>query len=320
MKRDLGLVSIGDAVVALVAQGRLATAETYRRAQLGDALLAAVGASRLGVEVAFVTRVAEDAFGDWLIESWDAEGLHLDYARRVAGHNALMIVGRDGDAREALPFYDSAAVSGLDESDVAPVPWELARYCYAPGATQALSPSARGAVLRAFELAREHGAQVVYDPTLRPGLWPGEQLSLARAAMAEVLELVDVLVISAPLATGKLLGEPSAEPAAREARRRGVGRVIVREGSQGCVVADGRGLVRVPATSDETSGLVGTALGAVFNGALLGGLARGLAAVDATQLALDAVAWSAGKAAGLGAVPDLEELNDLRVAAGREAL
>ncbi len=75
--KERGVVVIGDAQVAMVADGPIGQATTFRRSQSGDALLTAVIISRLGHPVAFVTRVGTDAFTDDLLQSWDAEALHL---------------------------------------------------------------------------------------------------------------------------------------------------------------------------------------------------------------------------------------------------
>ncbi len=306
--RELGVVVIGDGQIALAADGPLGDALMFRRTQTGDALETAVAAARMGVEVAFVTRVGADVFGDWLLESWEDEHLHLDYARQVPGRNALTLVGADADGRQSLPYREGVAATMLDEEDVTPVPWELARVAFAPGSAQALGPRPRSAVLRAFQLARDHGVTTVYDPTLRPGTWPDGSAAAARAAFAEVMPLTDVLVIDSPYATGKLLGHPDPEDAIREAAFKwDVSRVVVRRGRRELVVAEGGEIAHV-ALADPPEIVRSGGATSAFDGALLARLSDGVALAAAARIAGRAQALALGRRAGLDSLPYADQL------------
>ncbi|MCA9518766.1 MAG: hypothetical protein KC635_27715, partial [Myxococcales bacterium] len=185
--RDLHALVIGDASVALVADAPLVRADTLARDQRGDALIAAVQAARLGAATAFVTRVGDDVFGDWLLESWEAEGLHLDFARRCHGRNALVLASRADGPHRAVAYREGSVAAQLDDSDVDGLPYGRARALFASGATQALGPSPSAAILRAFEHARAAGVQTVFDPSLRAGLWPGPDGDRAAQAAFDAL-------------------------------------------------------------------------------------------------------------------------------------
>lgn len=306
--RELGVVVIGDGQIALAADGPLEEAIMFRRTQTGDGVETAVAAARMGVEVAFVTRVGSDVFGDWLLETWEDEHLHLDYARRVSGRNALTLVGADADGRQSISYREGVAATQIDEDDVTPVPWELARVAFAPGATQALGPRPRAAVRRAFELARQHGVTTVYDPTLRPGTWPGTGSTAARAAFDELLPLTDVLVIDSPYATGKLLGYADAEEAIREAAfKGGPSRVVIRRGRRELLISD-RGTITRLALEDPPEVLRSGGATSAFDGALLARLAEGVNLVDAAQTAGRAQALALGGRTGLDALPYADQL------------
>ncbi len=293
--RDLGVVVIGDAVVSLAAEGPLVDASTLRRGQRGEAIVAAVQAARLGVQAALVTRVGDDVFGDWLLESWEAQGVHLDFAQRCQGRNSLELRSLAGGPHDALTYREGSVATGLDRADVEPVPWDRTRLVFATGATQALSPSARAAVSHAFDLARAAGARTVYSPTFRPGLWRGGD-GAARDALEELLPLTDVLVIGAPLASGKLLATADAAEAARALGRRGVSQVVVRDAGRGCVTLERQVLRRLAA--DVTLGADPLWPTASFDGALLAALAGGAALQDAAAGAMRAMSATARAEAG----------------------
>lgn len=306
--RDLDVVAVGEAIVALTADESLLDATSFAREQRGDALLTVVQAARLGAATVFVTRVGDDVFGDWLLESWEREGVHLDFAQRCAGHNALLLSSRVDGAHRAIVYRDGSVGVGLDAGDLDPVPWGWTQLAFATGSTQALGPGPEAAVAHALASARAAGARAVYDPALRAGLWPSD--AAAARAFEATLPDVDLLVISAPYATGKLLGRAAADEAAREATRRGVGQTIVREPGGDLVVAD-RGAIRRVAVDTHEAAAGGdddpTWARASFDGALLAALARGRGLVDAARFARTAAERTlATDARGFARLPGLE--------------
>jgi len=283
LQPERGIVVVGDAQIAMVADGPVGTATTFRRSQSGDALLTAVVVSRLNHPVAFVTRVGSDGFTQGLLESWDAESLHLDYARQVAGRNAVALLG-GGDA---VRLRDGAA-AGLDEDDVAAILWQATHMVFAPGSTSALGPQPQAAVVAAFSAARQRGVTTIYDPTLHRGVWPDKAPQAARAAFEELLPLIDVLVISAPFATGQLLQRANATEAANAGQRRGLSQIVIRHGRRGCVIVDHDQVTEfaVPTSASTRTTPLGEA---VFNGALMAAMTDGASLEDAARAALRCV-------------------------------
>lgn len=286
--RGLGLVVVGDAHLTLSGEEPLERATAYRRTLGGDALLTAVVAARAGVEVALVTRVGEDDFTDWMLQSFEAERLHLDYTRQVAGPNALMLLGTGREGRQRARYVGAGSSVALAPSDLADIPWDLVRYVFVPGSLQALGSSERQTAVAAFETARAAGVRTLYDPALVPGLWPRDETGAPRAARGAfdaMLPHTDILVVGAPYATGKLLGRPVAAEAAREALNRGVSAVVVRHSDGSAVVADSRGIVTLPGAE----GAHGDASRpAIFDGALAAALALGRPLAEAAALAMAA--------------------------------
>ena len=280
LQPDRGIVVIGDAQIAMVADGPIGEASTFRRSQSGDALLTAIVMARLDSPVAFVTRIGTDGFTDGLLESWDAESLHLDYTRQVSGRNALALMG-DGDA---VRLRDAAA-AGLDADDVDQILWQATQMVFVPGSTSALGAQAHAAVVSALSAARERGVTTVFDPMLHRGLWPEGAPQGPRNAFEEVLPLTDLLLISAPFATGQLLQRASASEAAEVAQRRGITQSVIRNGRRGCTVVDRDRVIEINIAS-EASARISPLGEAVFNGALLAALSEGRGLEDAARCAL----------------------------------
>lgn len=287
--RDLDVVVIGDATIALTTDEPLARVGALTRSQRGDALVTCVQASRLGAATMFVTRVGDDALGDWLLESWEREGIHLDFTKKTHGRNALHLVSQVDGPHNAIAYREGSAQTTLAPEDLDGIPWGWTALVFAAGATQALGPGPEATIARAFELGRAAGARTVFDPTLRSGLWSSD--AAAKRAFDAILPLTDVLVIGAPYASGKLLGHAAAEDAAREAARRGVRQVVVRDGGRGVLSIEGAELRRVTASADPPSHANDDPSWprASFDGALLASLARGVRLADAAAFALHAL-------------------------------
>ncbi|MGM0575791.1 MAG: carbohydrate kinase family protein [Myxococcota bacterium] len=309
--RDLGVVVLGDARVALAADGPVEEAHLYRRTLSGGALLTAVAAARMGVEAALVARVGDDAFGEWLLERGEAEHLHLDYARQHPGRTPLELVGAGSRGRGSVAYPGSPAVETLEPSDVQAVPWDMARHVLAPGSGQALGADARRTMVAAFEEAAGRGVVTVHDPWLHAGLWPDDDMATAREAFDAIVPLTDLLILGAPFAAGRLLARPQADEAAREALRRGARRAVIRMGHRGCVVAEGVSVTRIEGVEPPEVRDPGAAA-AAFDGALVAALTLGRTLRDAAAVALEAMALAMAGGPGPDGLPWLDQLNALR--------
>ncbi|TNF33438.1 MAG: hypothetical protein EP329_08315, partial [Deltaproteobacteria bacterium] len=222
--RDLDVVVVGDATIALTTDEPLVRTTRFSPGQRGDALLSCIQASRLGAAALLVARVAGDDLGEWLLESWERQGVHLDFVRKRAGHNALWLGSSVDGPHHAVSYRQGCVQTTLSPEDLEGIPWGWTSLVFSTGSTQALGPSPAATLAEAFERGRAAGARTVFDPTLRADLWDSD--AAAKRAFESLLPLVDVLVLDAPYASGKLLGLASAEDAAREAVHRGVRRVV----------------------------------------------------------------------------------------------
>lgn len=232
-ERELGLVVVGAGHVMLRCAGGLADSTEFTREHGGETALAAMACAGLGVDTAFVTRVGDDPFGQWLLKTWDAAGVHLDYVCHSPGRNIVSLCSERIDGGAPVVWSEGAAPTGLEPEDLDGVPWELTRVVYASGATQALGDRPAQTALSAFNSARRAGALTVYRPALRDAHWPPNIAGAARAAFDQIVPQTDVLVLEAPFEAGRLLGQPTAEKALDAAERRGVTRAIVSLGVRG---------------------------------------------------------------------------------------
>src|SRR3954447_20787943 len=82
-------------------RGETVIGTLFRRDHGGKGSNQAVGAARLGADVAFLTAGGEDAFGEGALELWDEEGLEASAVLRteLPTMTAMILVEEGGDNR-----------------------------------------------------------------------------------------------------------------------------------------------------------------------------------------------------------------------------
>jgi len=299
------LLAIGECMVELFSEEPLAEAPAFVKTFGGDTCNVLVAASRLGTSTGYVTRVGDDPFGPFLLESWQSEGIDVLQAREVPGFNGLYLISLlPGGEREFVYYRKGSAASTLEPSDLDERAIAGAKVLHVSGVTQALSPSCRQTVLAAARLAHRHGVQVSFDPNLRVRLWSLEE---AQAAMAELLPFVDIVFPSAPDESAALIGKREPEQVAAYFREKGVPLVVVKCGAEGVLMAAGDSTTLIPAHIPEivrdTSGA-----GDVFDGAFLHGLIAGMAPVAAARLGVVAAGLKVRGRGAIASQPRREEI------------
>jgi len=277
----MDIISIGECMIEMFCEGPLSKSDTFTKAFAGDTMNMLVSASRLGAKTGYITHVGDDPFKDFLLNSWASEGIDLTCATPLDRPSGLYFISilPDGD-REFTYYRAGSAASCLSPEDIDPAYIGKTRFLYASGISQAISPSSRAAVLKAFQIAKEAGVTVAFDTNLRLKLWPLED---ARAALDEILPYVDIMLPTAPEESRQLFDTDDPIKVIRMLWDRGVDMVAVKCGEDGVKLGVNREIHAISAYTPEivtdTSGA-----GDVFNGGLLYGLSIGMSPVEATRL------------------------------------
>lgn len=130
----------------------------------------AIGLTRLGVEVAWISRLGRDPFGDMIEIGLGKEGLDLRWVVRDDAPTGLYTKWRsDGETRVTYRRAGSAA-SQLRVGDVPDEALAGVRLVHLTGITMAISESACALVVDVARRAKEQGAIVLFDPNFRPAL------------------------------------------------------------------------------------------------------------------------------------------------------
>jgi 2-dehydro-3-deoxygluconokinase len=243
----LDVVTYGEAMAMFVAAatGDLATVGQFTKRVAGADLNVAIGLSRLGFKVGWMSRVGNDSFGRYVLDVLAAEGID---ARRVTVDEryptGFQLKGKcdDGSDPAVEYFRKGSAASHLSLDDYAADYVLGARHLHLTGVAPAISATSREL---AFHMAREMraaGKSISFDPNLRPTLWP------SREAMADALNALAELadwVLPGVNEGLTLTGYAKPEDIAAFYLDRGAKGVIVKLGAHGAYfrTADDEGIV-----------------------------------------------------------------------------
>lgn len=243
----LDVITFGETMVCFAAHeaGPLEQAATFTKIVAGAESNVAVGLARLGLKVAWLSRLGDDSFGRYIAGALAAEGVDcsavtVDPARRTG----FMLKSRASEGQDPVVEYHrrGSAASALSRADFDEARFLAARHLHVTGITPALSPSCAELVEHAMRRMRAAGRTVSFDPNLRPKLWPG------REAMAEHLNRLAGLAdwVLPGLAEGRTLtGLDTPQDIAAFYLARGARAVLVKLGAEGAWwhTAEGSGQV-----------------------------------------------------------------------------
>ncbi len=235
MPHALDVITIGEAMAMFVATktGELSAVDQFMKRVAGAELNVATGLARLGLKVGWVSRVGNDSFGQFVLDTLKKEGIEtagvtLD-GRYPTGFQLKSKV-TDGTDPIVEYFRKGSAASHLSVEDFNPVWFTAARHLHLSGVAAALSPSSYALLDHAAGALKAAGKTISFDPNLRPVLWKSE---------AEMVEKLNHLAFQADwvlpgVKEGQILtGEKTPEGIADFYLNRGVKAVILKTGADG---------------------------------------------------------------------------------------
>lgn len=243
------VVTVGEAMALFCATqpGALSEVHHFRRVTAGAELNVAVGLSRLGLRVGYLTQVGSDSFGDQLRDFIAAEGIDSALVKVDARYPTgfmLKSLQTDGSDPRIEYFRRGSAASHLSLADNPVAYCAQSRHLHLTGISPALSPNLNELVFAMAQQARAGGRSVSFDPNLRPRLWASTQAMVT--CMNELARHAHWVLPG--LSEGQLLtGLERPEDIADFYLQRGADRVFIKLGAQGAYFAGPEGCGTVPA-------------------------------------------------------------------------
>jgi 2-dehydro-3-deoxygluconokinase/dehydrogluconokinase len=173
------ILSFGEAMTMFAAEipGDLAEVETFQRRIAGADTNVAIGLSRLGFRVDWLSRVGKDSFGGFIRRTLEAEGVDCRYLTTDPVYPTGLVFKEralEGVDPRVEYFRRDSAASHLSPSDAAEIDIAGLGHLHATGIPPAVSASCRKLSWHMMEKAQAAGASISFDPNLRPGLWASE--------------------------------------------------------------------------------------------------------------------------------------------------
>jgi len=270
--------------------------DEIRLAPAGSAAGTAVGLAKLGLEVATVSAVGNDALGDVLLRALNGYGVDTSHVVRKYGVQtsaSILLIRPNGD-RPALHALGANAVYSIDD-----VPWSLienAAHVHL-GGNDSMRGLGRDGAAQILRRARDGGATTSMDI-----LSEGSPKLLA--ILKPALPFVDWFMPNADQAC-KLTETSTAEQAAIQLLLFGVGGVVLTMGGDGSFLTTARERVHLPAHDInvvDTSGC-----GDAYCAGFIRGLRSGWPPAECMNLGNAAAALVAQ---GLGSDAGIKDLDD----------
>ncbi|WP_347927009.1 sugar kinase [Pseudomonas helvetica] len=176
---EIDILSFGETMAMFVAEqsGDLADVTQFHKRIAGADSNVAIGLSRLGFKVSWLSRVGADSLGRFVVDTLEQEGLDCRFVETDHAHpTGFQLKSRadDGSDPHVEYFRRGSAASLLSVQSIVPEQLE-ARHLHATGIVPALSESARQMSFELMTRMRQAGRSVSFDPNLRPTLWGSEQ-------------------------------------------------------------------------------------------------------------------------------------------------
>jgi 2-dehydro-3-deoxygluconokinase len=169
---DFDLVALGETMLALVppAAQTIRTASALLVDHAGAESNTCVGLARLGLRVAWASRIGADAAGDRILTALQAEGVDTQFVERDRQRQTGLMIKEPG---VGVRYYRSdSAASVMGPQILGQVPVAGARAALVTGVTALIGPQPHAAALALLDRAR--GLRIV-DPNLRQGLWGSDR-------------------------------------------------------------------------------------------------------------------------------------------------
>lgn len=218
------LVALGETMIALAPPpgATLRSADRLLVDHAGAESNTCVGLARLGLQVAWISRLGADAAGDRIDAALTAEGIDTRWVARDPTRPTGLMLKEPGNG---VRYYRTgSAASAMGPEVIEGVPIAEARAVLVTGVTALIGsePHAAGLAL----LGSAPGLRIV-DPNLRPGLWGSDRRV---ELVLPFIERCDLLLTGA-LELEELLGGGDVRALAQHAAARGPREVVVRGAS-----------------------------------------------------------------------------------------
>lgn len=191
----MDVVTFGESMVVFNpnTNGPLRHIHTFTKSLGGAESNVATAIAKLNHSVGWFSKVSNDEFGRFVIDAIRAEG--VDTSKVIIDNErstGLLFKEHYQRSNPNVYYYrKNSAVSSISPDDIDEEYIKQAKILHITGITPALSESAREAVYKAIDIAKENNVLVSFDPNIRLKLWTIEE---ARKVLVDIASKVDIIM------------------------------------------------------------------------------------------------------------------------------
>ncbi|MCM3160775.1 sugar kinase [Metabacillus litoralis] len=191
----MDVVTLGETMVLFTPEisPLMRYAASYSKKFGGAETNVAIGITRLGHKVGWISRVGQDEFGKAMLSFIRGEGVDVSQVHFDPGAPTGLYFKevRSGDCVQVQYYRKGSAASRLIPEDISEEYIARAKYLHITGITPALSNSCYETVIKTIDLAKKNKVKVVFDPNLRRKLWSEDR---AREVLVEIAAKADIVL------------------------------------------------------------------------------------------------------------------------------
>lgn len=171
----------------------LSECETFIKYLGGSPANIAIGLSRLGKKIGFISRVSDDAFGDFCIETFKKESVDTSNIKRAKNEEKLGLTFTEilsKDESSILMYRNQIADLSLEVEDINEEYIKKSKAILISGTALAQSPS-REASLKALMLANKTHTPIIFDIDYREYNWKNkDEISIYYSIVANESSII----------------------------------------------------------------------------------------------------------------------------------
>ena len=211
----------------------------------GAPFIFAVQAARLGARVAAIGAVGNDGFGRCLIDQLREDNIDISGITTLDSHSTgVAFVAYHEDGTRDFIFHIAYTAAGQIQPEMLdPSLFNGLKCLHLMGSTLSIHDDALQTGLHAVELARNAGAQISFDPNLRPQLLPNEWACEVFKPFLDAADIIIPTADEAQILTGQSDLDAAIDVLLDHHPQR---MVVVTQGAQGCTVYSQTNKTRVP--------------------------------------------------------------------------
>ena len=279
--------------------------KTYSSGYGGDTSNTAISIARQGMSVGFISKVGKDQFGCELLELWKREKVNYSHVSiHPEAPTGIYFVTHDADGHHFTYYRSGSAACQITPFDVPKDELSQTRVLHLSAITQAISVSSCETAFAAIHQARKNGVKVSYDTNLRLKLW---SLDRARDVINRTVPMCEVILPSLEEATS-LTGLIDKEEITDYYLELGAKLVVLKQGSHGARVSDGKDNLNIP--GHKVKAIDATGAGDTFDGVFLSEWIRSDDPFSAAEFANAAAALSTTNYGAVDSIPNRDEVKE----------